>query len=209
MTILLQPYRQVRSSRLRLPAPETPIRMHHPARLRSRGRVLRGLCGPRAAGRRARRGGCGDDPIASARPAAADRGHRDLRWHGDRQRRRSRSPSSVGPPARRGRRLTALEPADATIGLSIGTWNGVSLPACASTLANDNATVARRAHRLARTATGNYCVRVYDVGKLTQAAATSSRSRTSDAGWPRAALRLDAPAPVRLQACRSPEPSSL
>ena len=44
-------------------------------------------------------------------------------------------------------RIAALEPADAVIGLSIGTWNGVT---CQIVLANDNA-------------------RVYDVGKLSQA----------------------------------------
>jgi hypothetical protein len=63
--------------------------------------------------------------------------------------------------------LTALEPSDAVIGLSIGTWNGVT---CAIVLANDNATTAASVTGAA-TSTGNYCARVYDAGKLTQAVA--------------------------------------
>jgi len=63
-------------------------------------------------------------------------------------------------------RLAALEPADAVIGVSIGTWNGVT---CQIVIANDNATSGASATGNA-TATGNYCVRVYDVGKLTRAA---------------------------------------
>jgi len=63
-------------------------------------------------------------------------------------------------------RLAALEPADAVIGVSIGTWNGVT---CQIVIANDNATSGASATGNA-TSTGNYCVRVYDVGKLTRAA---------------------------------------
>ena len=62
--------------------------------------------------------------------------------------------------------LAALEPADAVIGVSIGTWNGVT---CQIVIANDNATSGASATGNA-TSTGNYCVRVYDVGKLTRAA---------------------------------------
>jgi hypothetical protein len=62
--------------------------------------------------------------------------------------------------------LSALEPTDATIGLSIGTWNGVTCAIGAGALANDNATVGSTVTGSA-TATGNYCARVYDVGKLT------------------------------------------
>ena len=64
-------------------------------------------------------------------------------------------------------RLATLEPADAVIGVGIGTWNGVS---CQIVIANDNATSGASATGNA-TATGNYCVRVYDVGKLTKSAA--------------------------------------
>jgi hypothetical protein len=60
--------------------------------------------------------------------------------------------------------LAALEPADAVIGVGIGTWNGVS---CQIVIANDNATSGASAIGNA-TATGNYCVRVYDAGKLTR-----------------------------------------
>jgi hypothetical protein len=59
--------------------------------------------------------------------------------------------------------LTAVEPSDAVIGVSLGTWNGVT---CAIVLANDNA-VAAATVTGAATATGTYCARVYDVGKLT------------------------------------------
>jgi hypothetical protein len=65
-------------------------------------------------------------------------------------------------------RLTALAP-DATIavGLSLGTWNGSS---CAIIIANDNATVASTATVPvvgSASGTGAFCLRVYDVGKLT------------------------------------------
>ena len=61
--------------------------------------------------------------------------------------------------------LAALDPADAVIGVSIGTWNG-DHPA-RLVIANDNATNGASVTGHA-TATGNYCVRVYDVGKLTR-----------------------------------------
>jgi len=51
--------------------------------------------------------------------------------------------------------------------LSMGTWNGVACSVGSPTLANDNATVGVPLTASA-TATGNYCVRVYDAGKLTQ-----------------------------------------
>jgi hypothetical protein len=63
--------------------------------------------------------------------------------------------------------LTALEPEDAVIGLSIGTWNGIACSVGAPTLANDNAKVGVTLTGSA-TVTGNYCVRVYDAGTLTQ-----------------------------------------
>ncbi len=71
-------------------------------------------------------------------------------------------------------RLAALEPPtyvvngetlNTTIGVGIGTWNGVS---CQIVIANDHAIVGASATGNA-TATGNYCVRVYDAdGKLPQ-----------------------------------------
>jgi len=66
--------------------------------------------------------------------------------------------------------LTALDPAATVIGLSLGTWNGVACAIGSGALANDAATLGVSITGSA-TATGNYCVRVYDVGKLTQAAA--------------------------------------
>jgi hypothetical protein len=61
-------------------------------------------------------------------------------------------------------KLTALSPDETvTVGLSLGTWNG---QVCQVILANDaavlNTTVTGTAQQ-----TGNFCVRVYDVGKLT------------------------------------------
>ena len=50
-----------------------------------------------------------------------------------------------------------------TIGLSLGTWNG---QACQIILANDNAVQGNSVIGTATTL-GNFCARVYDVGKLT------------------------------------------
>lgn len=59
--------------------------------------------------------------------------------------------------------LTALVPDDARVGMSLGTWNGVT---CQIILANDNATQNSLVVGEARSA-GNFCVRIHDVGKLT------------------------------------------
>jgi hypothetical protein len=63
--------------------------------------------------------------------------------------------------------LTALDPADATIGLSLGTWNNAS-GVCQATLSNDaapgGATIVGTA-----SVVGAFCTRVYDVGKLSRA----------------------------------------
>jgi len=62
--------------------------------------------------------------------------------------------------------VTELVPdSAAVIGVSLGTWNGT---ACQIVLANDNAT---QTGSILGTATGpgNFCARVYDVGKLTAA----------------------------------------
>jgi hypothetical protein len=62
------------------------------------------------------------------------------------------------------------ETSDTVVGLSIGTWNGLVCTIGAPTLANDKAKVGV-ALTASATATGNYCVRVYDSGSLTQATA--------------------------------------
>jgi hypothetical protein len=69
--------------------------------------------------------------------------------------------------------LTALEAGDATtIGLSLGTWNG---QVCQIILANDAAHALLPDGTVATTvigtasAVGTFCVRVYDVGQLTDA----------------------------------------
>jgi hypothetical protein len=62
--------------------------------------------------------------------------------------------------------LTALSPdSAATIGLSLGTFNGT---ACQIIIANDSATQAAAVDGQATTV-GNFCVRVYDVGRLSAA----------------------------------------
>ena len=62
---------------------------------------------------------------------------------------------------------TTLDPSDAVVGLSLGTWNGLVCAQGGGALANDAAKVGVSVTGSA-TATGNYCVRVYDTGKLTQ-----------------------------------------
>lgn len=68
-------------------------------------------------------------------------------------------------------RLTSLSPNnennDLRIGLSLGTWNGI---VCQIILANDNATTGATSSVIGTASTtGNFCVRVYDVGRLTTA----------------------------------------
>ncbi len=61
-------------------------------------------------------------------------------------------------------KLTALSPDDTlTVGLSLGTWNGVT---CQIIIANDAATLNSTAIGTAQQ-TGQFCVRIYDIGKLT------------------------------------------
>lgn len=59
--------------------------------------------------------------------------------------------------------LTAILPSTASVGLSMGTWNGVS---CAAVISNDNAT---EFTQLAGTAgqAGTLCLRIHDAGRLT------------------------------------------
>lgn len=61
-------------------------------------------------------------------------------------------------------RLAIVDPdAAAVIGMSLGTWNGA---ACQIILANDNAVLGVTLTGTASVA-GSFCVRAYDVGKLT------------------------------------------
>ncbi len=60
--------------------------------------------------------------------------------------------------------LTVLDPAETeTIGLSMGTWNGVT---CAIVLANDKAVLTSVVTGAVSTSVGSLCVRVYDTGGL-------------------------------------------
>ena len=62
--------------------------------------------------------------------------------------------------------ITELVPdSAAVVGVSLGTWNGT---ACQIVLANDNATQAGAVLGTA-SGPGNFCARVYDVGKLAAA----------------------------------------
>jgi hypothetical protein len=63
-------------------------------------------------------------------------------------------------------RLLALDPSDATIGLSLGTWNA-NANVCALTpnLANDSAGGGATVIGTA-SVPGSFCARVYDVGRL-------------------------------------------
>jgi len=60
--------------------------------------------------------------------------------------------------------LNTLSDSAATVGVSLGTYNVTG--ACQIIIANDNATQGITVTGTA-TATGNFCARVYDVGKLT------------------------------------------
>ena len=61
--------------------------------------------------------------------------------------------------------LNALDPDNTlTIGLSLGTWNGES---CQVVIARDTTVVGNSIVGTA-SAAGSFCVRVYDVGKLTE-----------------------------------------
>ena len=59
-------------------------------------------------------------------------------------------------------RFASLSVGDAVVGLSLGTWNG---QVCQIILANDNATASTVVTGTA--SVGAFCVRVYDVGRLT------------------------------------------
>lgn len=58
--------------------------------------------------------------------------------------------------------LTTVAPGDASAGLSLGTWNGVS---CQIVLANDNALLGNTITGTV-SSVGTLCARIYDTGKL-------------------------------------------
>jgi hypothetical protein len=60
-------------------------------------------------------------------------------------------------------RIVSLSVTDAVIGLSLGTWNG---QVCQIILANDNASTTISSVT-GNASAGSFCVRLYDVGKLT------------------------------------------
>ena len=108
--------------------------------------------------------GCGDDdpvnvPTAPTPVAVTEQFMGDLNPNGGRT-----HPFVVLQAGTVSARLTALTPDDTlTVGLSIGTWNG---QVCQIILRNDaallNTTVVGAAQQ-----TGQFCVSIYDVGRLT------------------------------------------
>jgi hypothetical protein len=130
--------------------------------------VLRGLCGPVLVAATLTAAGCGDDPITNpdqTPPTQVTETYTGtLTVNGA-----VTQPFVVQTAGTVVATLTALEPAndETVVGLSLGTWNGVVCTVGAPTLANDAAKVGVALTGSA-TVTGNYCVRVYDVGKITQ-----------------------------------------
>jgi hypothetical protein len=61
--------------------------------------------------------------------------------------------------------LSAVEPGDAVVGISLGTWN-VGANVCQTIMAND-AAVAGNTIVGTATVAGTFCIRLIDVGKLT------------------------------------------
>jgi hypothetical protein len=166
MKILLQQYPPSKIEGLRLPAQETPIRMHHPARLGYRGRSVRALWVPVLLAATVAASACSDDPDPGNNPSAPTPTAITETFEGTVTVNGANThPFIVLTAGTVVARVTALEPAEAVIGLSIGTWNGAT---CSVVLANDNATTNASVTGSATT-TGNYCARVYDVGKLTAA----------------------------------------
>ena len=162
MAILLHPYLPSKINRLRLPARETSNRMHSSLRLRPLRRLLRGLTGPVLVAAALAAAGCGDDPITNPDTplptSVTETFEGTVTVNGA-----ITQPFVVQTAGAVVATFTALDPSDATPGLSIGTWNGLACSVGAPTLANDAATVGV-ALTASATATGNYCVRVYDAG---------------------------------------------
>jgi hypothetical protein len=73
------------------------------------------------------------------------------------------NPFSVTTVGELSARLASLSVEGAVVGLSLGTWNG---QVCQLILTNDNATMNTTVPGSASTI-GAFCVRIYDVGKLT------------------------------------------
>jgi hypothetical protein len=64
--------------------------------------------------------------------------------------------------------VIALEPAgSATVGFSVGVWNALS-NACQLVWANDAAAVSAVFNGRTQTGGGNFCVRMYDPGRITE-----------------------------------------
>jgi hypothetical protein len=151
--------------------------MHSLFRLRPRGLVLRGLCGPVLVAA-ALAAGCGDDQFTNPdtpTPTQVTETYTGTVTVNS----AITQPFVVQTAGTVIATLTALDPStivvdgearDNVLGVSLGTWNGLVCTVGAPTLANDKTRVGVALTGSA-TATGNYCVRVYDSGTLTQATA--------------------------------------
>jgi hypothetical protein len=75
-------------------------------------------------------------------------------------------PFAVGRVGNVTARLTATDPSEVTVGMSLGTWNATT-NSCVLIVTNDTALGGATIVGTASTA-GTFCVRVYDVGKLSR-----------------------------------------
>ena len=139
-------------------------------RLQPRGRVLRVLRGPVLVAALAA-AGCSDDPITN--PDQTPPTQVTETYSGTLTVNGAVShPIAVLTAGNVVATLTALDPAAVVVageehatevGLSMGTWNGIACSVGAPTLSNDSAKVGVSLTGTA-TATGNYCIRIYDSG---------------------------------------------
>ncbi len=107
--------------------------------------------------------GCGsdDDPVAPT-PTDARHGHRDVQRNADRQR-RADSQFTVERAGTVTAQVKTLSDQAATLGVSLGTYNGA---ACQIIISNTAAVLNTTVAGTAQT-TGQFCVWLNDVGKLT------------------------------------------
>src|SRR5688572_23339006 len=122
MTILLQPYPPSNIGGLRLPAQETPIRMHHAARPGTRGRSARALWVPVLFAAALVSTGCSEDPFTQPSPdttpptTVTETFEGTLTVNGG-----ITQPFIVQTAGTIVARIAALEPAEAVVGVGIGT----------------------------------------------------------------------------------------
>jgi hypothetical protein len=167
MAILLYPYQTSKIRRLRHSAQETSIGMQQLLRPARRGRSPHALWLPALlAASTLSAAGCSNSPTTptdTTTPTAITETYDGtLTVNGA-----VTQPFAVSKTGTVVGTVVALDPSDASVSIALGTWNGA---ACSVVIANDNAVVGSSVTGAA-TATGNYCARVSDAGKLTQTTA--------------------------------------